>query len=139
MKYEEMFNEYKKYVGISDEDIAKYIDENNIDENDGIHIWFEFVVTPIVLDAIKNNNSNLIAKSFEFVENVLKTDDRDITEVIEFSLLEGIVSELGEKINEIDLYFGAETSKSIGAIKKIYFFLRNNKKTIVSNPSCPPT
>lgn len=121
MKYEEMFNEYKKYVGISDEDIAKYIDENNIDENDGMHIWFEFVVTPIVLDAIKNNNSNLIAKSFEFVENVLKTDDRDITEVIEFSLLEGIISELGEKINEIDLYFGPETSKSIGAIKKIFF------------------
>ncbi len=121
MKYEEMFNEYKKYVGISDEDIAKYIDENNIDENDGMHIWFEFIVTPIVLDAIKNNNSNLIAKSFEFVENVLKTDDRDITEVIEFSLLEGIVSELGENINEIDLYFGPETSKSIGAIKKYIF------------------
>ena len=121
MKYEEMFNEYKKYVGISDEDIAKYIDENSIDENDGMHIWFEFVVTPIVLDAIKNNNSNLIAKSFEFVENVLKTDDRDITEVIEFSLLEGIVSELGEKINDIDLYFGPETSKSIGAIKKYIF------------------
>ena len=121
MKYEEMFNEYKKYVGISDDDIAKYITENNIDENDGMHIWFEFVVTPIVLDAIKSNNQNLITKSFEFVENALKTGDKDITEVIEFSFLEGIVAELGKNINEIDLYFGVETLKSINEIKKYIF------------------
>ena len=121
MKYEEMFNEYKKYVGISDDDIAKYITENNIDENDGMHIWFEFVVTPIVLDAIKNNNQSLITKSFEFVENTLKTGDKDITEVIEFSFLEGIVAELGKNINKIDLYFGVETLKSINEIKKYIF------------------
>ena len=121
MKYEKMFNEYKKYVGISDDDIAKYITENNIDENDGMHIWFEFVVTPIVLDAIKSNNQSLITKSFEFVENALKTGDKDITEVIEFSFLEGIVAELGKNINEIDLYFGVETLKSINEIKKYIF------------------
>lgn len=40
-----MFNEYKKYFGISDDYIAKYIDKNNSAENDGMHILFEFVVT----------------------------------------------------------------------------------------------
>lgn len=100
MKYNEMFNEFKKYVGVSDNKLSKYIIENNIDEQDGMHIWFEFVVAPFLLDAIKNNKT------------------KEITEVIEFSLLEGIVADIGININILDKYLGNETKKSIVSIKK---------------------
>lgn len=118
MKYNEMFNEFKKYVGVSDNKLLKYIIENNIDEQDGMHIWFEFVVTPFLLDAIKNNKTKEITKSFEFIELCLNSKDKEITEVIEFSLLEGIVADIGININILDKYLGNETKKSIVSIKK---------------------
>ena len=118
MVYNEMFNEFKKYVGINDDELSNYISENNIDNSDGMHIWFEFVITPYLINIIKNNNINKIIKSFEFVEQCLKTKNTDITEVIEFSLLEGVVAEIGLKINELYIYFGEETIKSIDCIKK---------------------
>ncbi len=118
MKYNEMFNEFKKYVGVSDNKLSKYIIENNIDEQDGMHIWFEFVVTPFLLDAIKNNKTKEITKSFEFIELCLNSKDKEITEVIEFSLLEGIVADIGININILDKYLGNETKKSIVSIKK---------------------
>lgn len=113
-----MFNEFKKYVGVSDNKLSKYIIENNIDEQDGMHIWFEFVVTPFLLDAIKNNKTKEITKSFEFIELCLNSKDKEITEVIEFSLLEGIVADIGININILDKYLGNETKKSIVSIKK---------------------
>lgn len=118
MKYNEMFNEFKKYVGVSDNKLSKYIIENNIDEQDGMHIWFEFVVAPFLLDAIKNNKTKEITKSFEFIELCLNSKDKEITEVIEFSLLEGIVADIGININILDKYLGNETKKSIVSIKK---------------------
>lgn len=118
MKYNEMFNEFKKYVGVSDNKLSKYIIENNIDEQDGMHIWFEFVVTPFLLDAIKNNKTKEITKSFEFIELCLNSKDKEITEVIEFSLLEGIVADIGININILNKYLGNETKKSIVSIKK---------------------
>jgi endonuclease IV len=118
MVYNEMFNEFKKYVGINDNELSNYISENNIDNSDGMHIWFEFVITPYLINIIKNNNVNKIIKSFEFVEQCLKIKNTDITEVIEFSLLEGVVAEIGLKINELYIYFGEETIKSIDCIKK---------------------
>lgn len=118
MKYNEMFNEFKKYVGVSENKLLKYIIENNIDEQDGMHIWFEFVVTPFLLDAIKNNKTKEITKSFEFIELCLNSKDKEITEVIEFSLLEGLVANIGININILDKYSGDETKKSIESIKK---------------------
>ncbi len=118
MKYNEMFNEFKKYVGVSENDLSKYINENNIDEQDGMHVWFEFVVTPFLLDAIKNNKTKEITKSFEFIELCLNSKDKEITEVIEFSLLEGIVADIGININVLGKYLGDETKKSIVSIKK---------------------
>lgn len=118
MNYSEMFNEFKKYVDVSENDLSKYINENNIDEQDGMHVWFEFVVTPFLLDAIKNNKTNEITKSFEFIELCLNSKDKEITEVIEFSLLEGIVADIGININVLGKYLGNETKKSIVSIKK---------------------
>lgn len=118
MKYNEMFNEFKKYVGVSDNKLSKYKIENNIDEQDGMHIWFEFVVTPFLLAAIKNNKTKEITKSFEFIELCLNSKNKEITEVIEFSLLEGIVADIGININILDKYLGNETKKSIVSIKK---------------------
>ncbi len=118
MNYSEMFNEFKKYVDVSENDLSKYINENNIDEQDGMHVWFEFVVTPFLLDAIKNNKTKEITKSFEFIELCLNSKDKEITEVIEFSLLEGIVADIGININVLGKYLGNETKKSIVSIKK---------------------
>lgn len=121
MVYNELFKEYMEYVGLSNNDVSCYIAENNLDEDDGMHVWYEFVVTPILVNAIKNNDNNILTKSFEFIEECLKSDDKDVTEVIEFSLLEGIIAEIGEDIKNIDLYFGDETMKSIDSIKKYIF------------------
>ncbi len=121
MIYDEMFNELKKYVGLSNETILYYTEENNVDETDGMHIWFEFVVTPFVLAAIKNNDDVILTKSFEFIEESLKSSDKDITELIEFSLLEGMVAEIGENIKKIEHYFGDETKKSVDSIKRYIF------------------
>lgn len=119
--YNELFKEYIIYVGLSNDDVSCYIAGNNLDEEDGMHVWYEFVVTPIVLNAIKNNDNNILTKSFKFIEECLKSDDKDVTEVIEFSLLEGIIAGIGEDIKNIDLYFGDETMKSIDFIKKYIF------------------
>ena len=123
MIYNEMFNEYKKYVGLSDDDVSGYIIENHLDETDGMHIWFEFVVTPIMLNAIKTNNNDVLIKSFNFIEICLKSNDKDITEVVEFSLLEGIIAEIGDGIKKIDKYFGDETAKSVESIRR-YIFIK---------------
>ncbi len=118
MKYEEMFNEYIKYIGVSENNFKKYIIENKLDDTDGTNIYFDLVVTPYLIDQIKCNNNELIIKSFDFIEVSLNDNNRDIVSLVEFSLLEGLISEIGEKINEFKGYFGDKTKKSIDSIKK---------------------
>lgn len=115
--YENLVNDYKKFVSIKNEDLDRYLQENSIDETDGIHIWFDFVITPFVLDSIKNKKTEIIEKTFDFVEECLLENDIKIGEVVEFSLLEGLVSELGEDLIKFKPYFKKETLNSIENIK----------------------
>ena len=56
MEYKTLYKEFYNYVELNKEDVAGYIDENNIDETDGQHIWLGMVVVPYIVKTIKNND-----------------------------------------------------------------------------------
>ncbi len=45
MEYKTLYKEFYNNIRLIEEDVADYIDENNIDETDGQHIWFGMVVS----------------------------------------------------------------------------------------------
>lgn len=71
--------------------------EAKADETDGMHIMFSFVVIPFVLELLKNNDSNKLVKAFGYFEKMASSDSTDITEVLEFTVIENLMSN-GQKI-----------------------------------------
>lgn len=118
MEYKSLYNDFCKYVGINYDDVKEYITDNIIDETDGQHIWFGMVVLPYIINIIKNNDEVRLKKTSEFFEEMAKSNNSEITEVLEFTVLEGLASEYIDEYLAFKKYFMNETVKSCDNIEK---------------------
>lgn len=93
----------------------RYDEEVEWQEGDdtGSHVVFGDVLTPYLLENIKAKNINIVKMVFDFLEEMLKTNDVYASEVITCSVLESIVTE------DIDMVFVecllGDTAKEIWA------------------------
>ena len=109
MTYENLYSDFKKLFPENITLLDKVANDANADENDGMHIMFSFVVVPFVLNLLNNGNSDKLKVAFDFFEKMAVSDSSDITEVLEFTVIENLMSN-GKKLYEnAKKYMGTET------------------------------
>ena len=87
---------YSDFLSIFKEDtdyLNSIADENAVDNEDGKHIQFGMVVFPYILHLAKIKDTDKLTKAFDFLEEMLSTQDTMICEIVEFTILENLISE----------------------------------------------
>ncbi|HBZ53293.1 MAG TPA: hypothetical protein DEO82_05915 [Eubacterium sp.] len=117
MTYE---NLYTEFISLFPEDIEyfkKKEEETGADIQDGIHVVFGMVVVPYVIMIVQEAPDKAM-KAFEFFEKMEKSGDSRIAEVVEFTVLENLLSEEKGVISQCAGFFGEETRKAADDVGK---------------------
>jgi len=118
MKYDEL---YKKFISEFPDDepaINAIAAENAVDNEDGMHIAFGMVVLPFLSRLVEENQTAKIEKAFAFFEKMASGDDHLISEVLEFTVIEGIIALGKDFVSKCISYMKPHTYDSFKAISQ---------------------
>lgn len=118
MTYNELYKDFISMFPKNSEKIKAIAADSLVEDSDGMHVLFGMVVIPFVKDLLNNNQTDKITTAFEFFENMAKSTDEMISEVLEFTILEDFISEGKEFLSKCLPYMGPETKKSCQAVMK---------------------
>lgn len=115
--YENLFDQFVSMFPNNDiiEEIEK---KSDVDRDDGMHIIFGLVVVPFICKLLERKDDKNLQKVFDFFELMAKSDDSKIAEVLEFTILEDLVSRGKEFLSKCKRYMGIETLQSCAAVEK---------------------
>ena len=101
MKYETVLSELLSTVPEIKTIVREKMIAEDVDEDDGMHIIFSFVIVPLLKEWCKKD-SYIIGKIFDFFENMANSDNNNVLEILDFSVLEAIadIEESERKILE---------------------------------------
>ena len=119
MKYEELYRDFIALFPEDKEYFEKQCLENDVEEEDGMHIMFGLVVLPFIKRIVRESKDKS-KKAFEFIEQMEKSGNSQIAEVVEFTILEDLVSNEKDSIDMYSVYFGDETKLAAEAVGKWY-------------------
>ena len=86
--YQQFKNEFK-----DDTDFFKEREtETGVDDTDGRHIQFGMVVVPYLYHLVDIQDEAKIKECFEFFDRMSVSSDKELSAVVQFSILEAIVS-----------------------------------------------
>lgn len=111
MKYKLLYLNFKKLFPYNTEDFTKLETANNVDQSEGQHILFGLVVAPFIQNLAEQGNFEKLELAFTYFEAMAKSNDILVNEVLEFSVLENLLS---HNVNYINIYkklIGPETNK----------------------------
>ena len=92
MIYNNLYSEFVKLFPECSDTFKRLATEANADETDGMHIMFSFVIIPFVFNLLNDDDSKKLEKAFDYFEKMASSDSTDITEVLEFTVIENLVS-----------------------------------------------
>lgn len=109
MNYKDLYSNFKAMFPECNGSFQSLEQEANADETDGMHIMFSFVVIPFILDLLKNDEKDKLKKAFDYFEKMALSDSADITEVLEFTVLENLMSNGQDIYGKAKSYMGNNT------------------------------
>jgi len=92
IKYNNLFSDFCAIFKNDIEILHGIQADLSIGDDDGMHVLFGMVVTPFVIHFIESEDLFGIAKAFDFFEKMDLSGTSDICEVLEFSVLENLIS-----------------------------------------------
>ena len=118
VNYNELYRDFISRFPENSEKIKTIAADSLVENSDGMHVLFGIVVIPFVKDLMNNNQTDKITTAFEFFEDMAKSTDEMISEVLEFTVLEDFISEGKEFLTKCLFYMGPETKKSCQSVMK---------------------
>lgn len=115
MKYENLYRDFKGLFPEDDGYFREQEKQTGASADDGMHVVFGLIIVPFVTKIV-NESSEKAEKAFDFFEKMEKAEDPKIAEVLEFTVLESILSEDKNMIPKYAEYFGEETTKAAKSI-----------------------
>ena len=105
---------YLAFKNIFSEDSKLFLDwetKNSLDPDDSemMHVYFGLIVTPYVVSLAKEKQLEKLKKAFEFFEDMAKDADNEVQGVLQFSVLENLVSEKKSVLSLLEKCFGPRT------------------------------
>lgn len=123
MKYDSLIEDiFNAIPGLREEYNSK-AEENLIDEETGVHIVFGVIIVPYLVELLKTENNKckeVLRRTFIFFEEMAKSDDVLIQEVLEFTIIESIIDEGKEVLSNAYKYMLDETKKSSSAVERFF-------------------
>ena len=116
MDYEKLYSDFKGIFPQYADRMDMLAKDANADENDGIHIMFSFVVVPFVITLLNEDSDVQIKKAFDFFERMASSDDVSVTEVLEFSVIENLMSSENIIFEKSKEYMGQEMLKCLKTV-----------------------
>jgi hypothetical protein len=96
MNYNDLYSGFKSLFSECTDELHALAQASDVDETDGMHIMFSFVVVPFVLNLLKNddngNDNDKLIRAFNYFEEMASSDSADVTEVLEFTVIENLMS-----------------------------------------------
>ena len=118
MKYDELFQDFISVFSDDMVTINEIAAENAVDEGDGMHIAFGMVVLPFLSKLVEENQTAKIEKAFAFFEDMASSDDHLISEVLEFTVIEGIIAAGNDFSTKCKSYMKPRTYESYERISQ---------------------
>ena len=126
MIYDNLYSDFKSLFSEKNDLLNRLSNKANAEETDGMHIMFSFVVIPFVLILLKNEDVENLKKAFSYFEKMALSDISDITEVLEFTVIENLMSNGDKVFEDSKKYMGNEMLKCCETVKK-YLNVSNDK------------
>jgi len=117
MRYSELFSSFENLFPEDANVFEELKEKNSVDEEDGMHPLFGLVVVQY-LKAFVLKSPVKAQRAFDFFEIMEESDDPMIAEVLEFSVLENILTDEDINYNLWINYCGEETKKAVEKIIK---------------------
>ena len=92
MIYDNLYNAFVSMFPECADELNTYAKSADAEETDGMHIMFSFVIIPFVLELLKNNDTDKLTRAFGYFEKMASSDSSDVTEVLEFTVIENLMS-----------------------------------------------
>lgn len=92
MNYDNLYSAFKALFPECEGILDSLAKAANADENDGMHIMFSFVVVPFVIELFKKGDNERLSRAFDYFEKMASSDLADVTEVLEFTVIENLMS-----------------------------------------------
>ena len=118
MKYETLYEEFARRFPDDKQRLEEIAKTASAEPSDGMHIMFGMVVVPFLMELLKNNDEKKLNTAFAFFEQMAETDNPMISEVLEFTILEDIISRGKDILAEFKPYMKRKTLESCFAVEK---------------------
>lgn len=123
MKYDNLVEKILNDIPELKNEYLDKAEDNLIDEATGVHVVFGLIVTPYVVNLLKNDNevnTKILKKIFVFFEDMAKSEDSLIQEVLEFTVIEGLIEEGKEILSKSYSYMLDETRQSSTLVERFF-------------------
>lgn len=121
MKYEDLYNDFKRDIFEGKEFYEKKEKENSIDESVGMHIIFGLVVVPYIIYLLQIKDISTLKKIFKFLERMAISRDIKVNEVLDFTILEQLADEGHDLLFQCKPYMGTNTLQHCEEIEKYFY------------------
>lgn len=108
MIYNNLYTDFENLFPDCTSQFQKLATAANADPSDGMHVMFSFVVIPFVLDLLHNDDHGRLVKAFDFFEEMAESDSTEISEVLEFTIIENLMSHGRALYDRAQSYMGHE-------------------------------
>ena len=118
MKYESLYREFCALFPSHQAELDALARAALAEEEDGMHIMFGDVVVPFVLNLLRNDSEKELCLAFDFFEKMDTSGDAEIAEVLEFTVIESLMSHGKAIFEKAYNHMGPETKESCKAIAR---------------------
>ena len=119
MKYEELYDNFKRLFPEDDGFFNKLEQETGADKDDGMHVLFGMIVCPYLIK-LAGEDPQKAHKAFDFVEQMQTCGDEKIANVAEVSVLEGIMTDEDGGRKKFEKFLGQESLKVVEHMSRYF-------------------
>ena len=118
MKYDTLYEEFLSLFPDDVDRLSEKASEVSAEPSDGMHVMFGMVVVPFVMELLECKDERKLKIAFDFFEEMAKAENSMISEVLEFTILEDIISRGKVTLDKCKHYMKRNTLDSCSGIEK---------------------
>jgi hypothetical protein len=118
VKYDTLYEEFLSLFPDDVDRLSEKASEVSAEPSDGMHVMFGMVVVPFVMELLECKDERKLKIAFDFFEEMAKAENSMISEVLEFTILEDIISRGRATLDKCKQYMKQNTLDSCSVIEK---------------------
>lgn len=118
MKYETIYTDFKNLFS-EEKEYFSTCEKNSVIGDDGdelSHMSFGIFVMPFIYRLLGNEDDARLRKAFSFFEDMAKSEDYRVQNLLQVTILENLTTESEEIYKAAQKYIGPETKKFVNQV-----------------------